>query len=89
MAEELLRRPERDADAIERADQMTSRVRLGVTAKIGDAAIMVREAHAEHRPAGRPQVGAVPVRTRLFFHEVVHRKQKTNFSKVAAPQTWP
>jgi hypothetical protein len=51
MAEELLRRPERDADAIERADQMTSRVRLGVmpkrsegcpatwpTLKIGDAA---------------------------------------------------
>jgi hypothetical protein len=28
MAEELLRGPERDADAIERADQMTSRLRL-------------------------------------------------------------
>jgi hypothetical protein len=94
MAEELLRRPERDADAIERADQMTSRVRLGVmpkrsdgcpatrpTLKIGDAAIMAREAHAEHRPAGRAQVGAVPVRTRLFFREVVHQKAKNQLQQ--------
>ena len=28
MAEELLRGPERDVDAVERADQMTSRLRL-------------------------------------------------------------
>jgi hypothetical protein len=67
MAEEPLRRPD-DFSCPARRDAQTSDgcPATRPTVKIGDAAIMACEAHAE-RPAGRAQVGPVHVGTRLFF----------------------